>query len=71
MAKTKSKGWYSKLIIPIMIGLNVWFADRVLDTIAITGMEPVVLIGAWFAFTGGELLMLFGIKKTKLKKGDE
>jgi hypothetical protein len=68
MAKKKSKGLYSKVVIFIIIALNVWFTDRVLDTVAITGVEPAVLIGAFFTFTGGELLMLFGIKTKKIKK---
>jgi hypothetical protein len=36
-----------------------------------TGSEPITLIGAWFAFTTGELWMLSSIKKSKVKKDGE
>lgn len=32
------------------------------------GSEPATLIGAWFAFTTGELWMLSSVKKTKVNK---
>ncbi len=63
----KKKGVYSKLIVLIVIALNVWFTDKVLNTYAQVGNEPAALIAAWFAFTTGELLMLTFIKRTKTK----
>lgn len=65
----KKKGVYSKLIVMLVIILNVWFADRVLKAFETVGAEPITLIGAWFAFTVGELFLLSSIKKTKEKKG--
>lgn len=64
----KKKGLYSKFIVVIVIGLNVWFTDRLLDVYSVIGNEPVTLIAAWFAFTTGELLMLTFIKKSKKKE---
>lgn len=64
----KKKGVYSKVIVLIVIALNVWFTNRLLDVYEIVGTEPVTLITAWFAFTTGELLMLTFIKKSKKKE---
>lgn len=64
----KKKGVYSKVIVLLVIALNVWFTDRLLDVYEIVGTEPTVLITAWFAFTTGELLMLTFIKKKKVKE---
>lgn len=63
----KKKGVYSKFIVLIVIGLNVWFTDRLLDVYSVIGNEPTILITSWFAFTTGELLMLTFIKKSKDK----
>lgn len=66
----KKKGLYSKFIVLIVIVLNVWFTDRLLDVYSVIGNEPTILITSWFAFTTGELLMLTFIKKSK-KKGEK
>ena len=58
---------FSKIIVGIVILANVLFTVAVLYIFLRVGSEPVVLIGAWFAFTTSELLMLAGIKKAKLK----
>lgn len=67
----KRKGVYSKFIVLVVVILNVWFTDRLLDVYEMVGTEPTVLITAWFTFTTGELLMLTFIKKSKDKKEDK
>lgn len=71
---TRLKEWkknrqprFSKPIVAIVIALNYWFANRVLNIYSEVESEPTVLIGAWFAFTVGELFLLSRIKI----KGDE
>ena len=50
--------------------MNIIFTSAVLYVFLKTASEPVALVGAWFAFTTGELWMLSSIKKEKVKKGD-
>lgn len=59
---------FSKFIVALVIILNVAFAASVLVVFAMTGAEPAALVVAWFAFTTGELWLLSGIKKTKIKQ---
>ena len=63
--KQKKKGRFSKFIVTFVILLNVIFTAAVLYIFLQVGSEPQVLIGAWFAFTTGELWMLASIKKKK------
>lgn len=56
---------YSKIIVATIIFFNVAFAAAVLAVFWHTGAEPGVLVGAWFAFTTGELWALAKIKCTK------
>lgn len=75
MAKKKKKnkweGLYSRFIVIGVIGLNIWFTDRVLDVVEAGGVEPAALVGAFFLFTTGELWALASIKKNKDKiKGE-
>ena len=65
------KGTFSKSVVALIIIMNIIFTASTLIVFAMTGSEPVALIGAWFAFTTGELWLLSGIKKQKLKKTDE
>lgn len=65
------KGSFSKGVVALIILMNIIFTAATLIVFAMTGAEPVALIGAWFAFTTGELWILSGIKKQKLKKTDE
>lgn len=65
------KNRYSKFIVALVILLNVGFTGVVLYLFLRTGSEPTVLIGCWFAFTTGELWMLAGITKTKVKNKSE
>ncbi len=58
---------FSKKIVALVILLNVVFTGTVLYVFARTGSEPTALVAAWFAFTTGELWMLAGIRKAKLK----
>ena len=76
MSKKDKKGSinkikYSKFIVFLVIVLNVWFANKVLNAFLVVGSEPTVLIGAWFAFTVGELFLLSGIKRKEIDKKDK
>ena len=62
---------FSKLIIFAVVALNVIFTIAVLFVFLKVGNEPTALIGAWFAFTTGELFLLASIKKKKLAKEGE
>jgi len=64
---------FSKFIVVIVLTLNILFTVAVLYIFLRTGNEPVTLVASWFAFTVGELWMLAGIKRVKVKKekGDE
>ena len=62
------KNRFSKLIVSLVILLNTAFAIGVLYVFLRVGSEPTALVAAWFAFTTGELWLLAGIKKNKLKK---
>lgn len=66
----KKKGGFSKWIIVLVVLMNIAFTGAVLYVFLKTASEPVALVGAWFAFTTGELWMLSSIKKEKVKKGD-
>lgn len=61
---------FSKIIVALVIALNTAFTVAVLYVFLKVGSEPATLIGAWFAFTTGELWMLAGIKKKEVEKGD-
>lgn len=66
------KKGYSKWIVALIIMLNTLFTGIVLYIFLKTSNEPIVLIGAWFAFTTGELWLLANIKKHKISKdGDQ
>lgn len=65
------KKQFSKLIVSAIVLLNTLFTIGVLYVFLKVGSEPVTLIGAWFAFTTSELLMLSSIKKTKVRKVDD
>ena len=56
---------YSKIIVAAIIALNTFFTIGILAVFWHTGSEPGVLVGAWFAFTTGELWALAKIKCTK------
>lgn len=61
---------FSKMIVALIIALNIVFTAAVLVVFSLTGAEPSALIVAWFAFTTGELWLLSGIKKKKIKAED-
>jgi hypothetical protein len=63
-----NKSKFSKAIVAAVVLLNTIFTAAVLYVFLKVGSEPVTLIGAWFAFTTGELWMLSSIKKTKVNK---
>lgn len=62
---------YSKLIVALVILLNSIFTATTLYIFLRTGSEPSTLIGAWFAFTTGELWLLAGIKKHEIRFGEK
>ena len=62
------KGVFSKLLVVVIILANILFTAAVLYVFFRTGSEPVALVGAWFAFTTGELWLLANIKKAKLRR---
>lgn len=68
---SKKKNRFSKGIVTMVIILNILFTAAVLYIFMRTGNEPITLIGAWFAFTTGELWMLASIKKSKVNKKGE
>lgn len=57
---------FSKWIVSLIILLNIVFTIGVLYVFLRVGNEPTMLIGAWFAFTTGELWMLSSIKKKEV-----
>ncbi len=59
---------YSKLIVALVILLNTGFAGAVLYLFLRVGHEPTALIAAWFAFTTGELWLLSGITREKVRR---
>lgn len=62
-----AKGIFSKLVVLLVIIMNIAFTVAILYIFFKKGNEPAVLISCWFAFTTGELWMLSGIKKQKIK----
>lgn len=58
---------FSKWIVSLVIILNVLFTAAVLVVFWKVGEEPSILIGAWFAFTTGELWFLAGIRKKEME----
>lgn len=57
---------FSKMIVALVVILNILFAAAVLAVYWHTGSEPAALVGAWFAFTTGELWLCASIKKKKI-----
>ena len=58
---------FSKKIVSLVIAINILFTIAVLWLFYKTQEEPQVLIGAWFAFTTGELWAIAKIKRDKVK----
>jgi hypothetical protein len=59
---------FSKVVVSFIVVMNVVFTAVVLGVFYKVGSEPAVLIGAWFAFTTGELWALASIRKAKAKR---
>lgn len=59
---------FSKVIVMAIIALNIIFAAAILVVFWHTANEPTVLVGAWFAWTTGELWALSKIKRSKESK---
>ncbi len=68
---TTRKNRFSKAVVAAVVMLNTVFTAAVLYVFLRTGSEPTTLIAAWFAFTTGELWLLSGITKTKVKNESE
>ena len=64
----KKKGAFSKALVAFIVILNILFTIAVLVVFWHTQTEPVALIGAWFAFTTGELWLVAKIKREKIEK---
>ena len=62
---------FSKAIVLAVIALNIIFAGIILYMVWHGRPEPAVLVGAWFAFTTGELFFLAGIKRTEKQREGE
>ena len=60
---------FSKLAVIAIVLLNIIFTVAVFWVFLRTGSEPQVLVGAWFAFTTGELWLWAGIKRKKIDRG--
>ena len=69
--REKKQSEFSKFIVTLVVLLNMVFAGAVLFIYYKIGSEPAVLIGAWFAFTTGELFFLATIKKKEISKGGD
>ena len=63
-------GKFSKAVVMFIIAANVAFTIAILLVFVRVGSEPSVLVGAFFAFTTGELWLLAKIKREKIKKGE-
>ena len=63
-ALTKKKK-FSKRIVVLVILLNIIFTGAVFAAAFFNHIIPDSLIGAWFAFTTGELWFLSTIKKSE------
>lgn len=61
------KNRFSKFIVAAVVILNAIFTAAVLYVFLKVGSEPVVLIGAWFGFTTGELWLVASVTKAKVK----
>ncbi len=64
----KKKGWFSKVVVLLVIVLNILFTMKVFDIVEQGFQEPTALIAAWFGFTTVELWSLASIKKRKEAK---
>ena len=62
---------FSKLIVLAIIMLNIVFTAVILYMVWHGRQEPAVLVGAWFAFTTGELWALSKIEQSKNKEVEE
>lgn len=58
---------FSKKIVALVILLNALFTGAVLFVFLRVGSEPTTLVAAWFAFTTGELWLLSGITREKVR----
>lgn len=64
------KNKFSKVVVAAVVVLNSGFTAAVLYVFLKTSQEPTALIATWFGYTTGELWLLAGIKKAKVKRKD-
>lgn len=57
---------YSKFLITLLLIFTIFFIGITLFIFYKTGLEPVVLVGAYFTFVTTELGFLASIKKNKI-----
>lgn len=62
---------FSKKIVALVILLNAIFTGAVLYAFITVKSEPTALIATWFGWTTGELWLLSGITKAKVRRGGE
>ena len=62
---------FSKFVVTLIVALTVLFTVAVLYIFLTVGSEPVVLIGAWFAFVTSELFFLMAIKRGEKDEEEE
>ncbi len=67
----KEKGQYSKLVVALILFVAIFFTASVLLVFAVTGNEPSTLIKYFFVMVVGELWLVAGIKKKKIKQEDD
>lgn len=69
--KSKKKGKYSKVVVGLILAISILFVAAILTIFYITGQEPTTLIKYFFVFVIGELWVVAGIKKKKIKQEDD
>lgn len=69
--RKKKKGDYSKRIVALILVVALLFSASVLLIFLRTGAEPATLVSCFFAGVIGELWLLAGIKKKKIRANAE
>lgn len=67
----KKKGKYSKVVVGLILLISILFVTAILTIFYTTGLEPTTLIKYFFVFVIGELWLVAGIKKKKIRQEDD
>ncbi len=67
MRQRRKKGDYSKRVVALILVVALLFSASVLLIFLRTGAEPATLVSCFFAGVIGELWLLAGIKKKKIR----